>query len=154
MTWPALSSCRLKFKICPEPWPAPFHSPRSSRPWAVTPVMLYKCQASRDWWLPWKRRAFGLRALSQREPFVGGQRPLAKWTMVFYGQGQQRKRHQRFWAILSACKLILKGQFIAKIHIFLLNCINYVGMINIFVCRNEKNMKSWSNFYQCDLKVE
>lgn len=95
--WPVLSSCRLKFKICPEPWPTFFHSPRSSWPWAVTPVMLYKCHESRDWQLPYKRRDFGLRALSQSGPFVQRRRQNEQWCFTDKVSKNKTPRQGKFF---------------------------------------------------------
>lgn len=110
--WPVLSSCRLKFKICPEPWPTFFHSPRSSWPWAVTPVMLYKCHESRDWQLPYKRRDFGLRALSQRGPFVQRRRQNEQWCFTDKVSKNKTPRQGKYFLLAnSSSKCICRAFF-------------------------------------------
>lgn len=68
--WPALTSSQLKFKVFSNP-PPPFHSPTPSWPWALTPVMLYKCHAS------WERRLSQRRL--KRAPIVWGRGLQEHW---------------------------------------------------------------------------
>lgn len=102
--WPVLSSCRLKFKTCPVPWHTFFDSHRSSWPWAVTLVMLYKCHTSRDWQRPYKRRDFGLRALSQRGPFVQRQRQNEQWCFTDKVSKNKTPRQGKYFPLANSSK--------------------------------------------------
>ena len=70
--------------------------------WAVTPVMLYKCHASWDRQLLYRRQAFGIveeKALCGKTETPG--------TMVLYCSGRVEKE-QKIWGTAFTHKLILK----------------------------------------------
>ena len=100
--WPVL---KFKFVRGPDP-PLSLNPPLIFLTIGLWPwVMLYKRHASQDWWLTYKRRALGLRALSDG-PLVDAQRPLANNGALRTRSG--RKKAPGVWGNLSAHKFSLK----------------------------------------------